>query len=329
MCLFFLAVAVTEAPAYAASSCTAKDREAAQLWGNAYKPEDAYAFGLRVQNLLKAKDLQGIFHLVHGELQNGPRRVFALSKTFDEVFDAGWVNSVLSEKPMCSPVGWRGFMLGRGLIWYKKVDGKWQIFSMNGAAQEEVIPPSVGWKVYGALLRPSCFTRVWESGDNFEEFAERFKVLNYAQFTKQPGAFFGREVKTYTLKRPSWCTDPDDDCKPLSLVKSVSRCSVAPPSVEVRGHEIWTKIDGLEAAYTVLRTIDGDQCSALAPNIGAKCVESYLVQVGEYAGGSMGWDTSYGIYGVFDLDGLGLSVVPLQYFDTRNDALNFVLSKSR
>ena len=38
---------------------------------------------------------------------------------------------------------------------------------------------------------------------------------------------------------------------------------------------------------------------------------SILVKAGDYSGGSMGWDMSYGIYGLFDLDKLGPSIIPL------------------
>ena len=72
--------------------------------------------------------LSGIFSLVQGELQNGPRKEFVANKTFKEVFDEEWILQVLGEDAPCSPIGWRGFMLGKGLIWYNKADDGWAIF---------------------------------------------------------------------------------------------------------------------------------------------------------------------------------------------------------
>ena len=40
--------------------------------------------------------------------------------------------------------------------------------------------------------------------------------------------------------------------------------------------------------------------------------------------GSMGWDMSYGIYGLFDLEKLGPSIVPLIFFENKNKALNYL-----
>ena len=74
----------------------------------------------------------------------------------------------------------------------------------------------------------------------------------------------------------------------------------------------------------IIKKIDEKKCSALAPNINSKCLSSYLVNAGDFSGGSMGWDMSYGIYGLFDLEKLGPSIVPLIFFENKNEALNYV-----
>ena len=38
----------------------------------------------------------------------------------------------------------------------------------------------------------------------------------------------------------------------------------------------------------------------------------------------MGWDMSYGIYGLFDVPEFGTSIVPLVFFENKNSALNFL-----
>ena len=113
-----------------ASQCNKEDREYAEFWDDYYTPDGAYAFGLKVQQFVKNNDLQGIFSLVEGELENGPRKKFVNSKLFKEIFDNEWVELVLSSEPPCSPVGWRGFMLGNGMIWYNKYKIGWKIFSI-------------------------------------------------------------------------------------------------------------------------------------------------------------------------------------------------------
>ena len=115
-----------------ANECSKEDKEYADFWRNYYTPEGAYAFGLKVQSLVSNEDLSGIFSLVQGELQNGPRKAFVANKTFKEVFDEEWISQVLGDNAPCSPMGWRGFMLGNGLIWYNKAEDEWAIFSING-----------------------------------------------------------------------------------------------------------------------------------------------------------------------------------------------------
>jgi len=104
----------------------------AEFWGNYYKPQEAYDFGIKIQNIIKEKDLEGLFELVEGELQSGPRKSFIKDKNFDELFSEEWVTSILSSTPDCSPVGWRGFMLDSGSIWYNVGKKDWAIISMSG-----------------------------------------------------------------------------------------------------------------------------------------------------------------------------------------------------
>ena len=69
----------------------------ADFWGNYYKPHEAYDFGIKIQNIIKEKDLAGLFKLAEGELKSGPRKSFIKDKNFDEIFNEEWVNSILSK----------------------------------------------------------------------------------------------------------------------------------------------------------------------------------------------------------------------------------------
>lgn len=310
-----------------ASVCTLEDEEYANFWDNYYDPEDAYNFGLKIQNFAKEKNLAGIFSLVDGELGNGPRKKYLADKSFEEIFDESWLDKVLSNEPDCTPVGWRGFMLGSGSIWYDKLEQGWRVFSINGGVQEETKTLSIGWRLDGGVIHPFCFSRPWMSGDNFEEFADVFGISDAQNLFSAPGKLFGTKISDYEPLRPSWCSD-SEECKTISLVNEVAACSPKIFKFEIRSESIWLKdsTDGydVEYSYGTLVEFDPQKCSDLAPNIGTKCLESFLVSIGDYSGGSMGWDMSYGIYGLFDVPKFGTSIVPLVFFENKNSALNFL-----
>ena len=324
--LFLVLPIFFNAPA-SASDCSKKAQKQAESRGNYYTPEGARAFGLKVQEFVKANDLAGIFSLVDGELQHGPRKKFIADKSFDEIFDKSWRISVLTHEPDCSPVGWRGFMLGNGKVWYNKSKKGWNIFSINGATVESATIKSVGWTVDEKTMHPLCFIRPWMSGDNFEEFAEFYEIDDLQEMFRAPGQFMGEKISNYEPIKPSWCSD-DGECETISLVGELNQCTPETFEFEDRDGSVWIKVstdDGdIEYEYKVLKEFDAKKCSKLAPGIGVDCQESYLVSIGDYSGGSMGWDTSYGIYGLFDLPNLGPSIVPLIFFQSKNDALNYL-----
>lgn len=115
----------------AASPCTEEDWEYAKFWDNYYEPEEAYAFGAALQRLVTARDVAGLYALAEAEMANGPARARALISEFSDLFSDEWRDLVLAEAPRCSPVGWRGFMLGRGMIWYDMTDAGWRITALN------------------------------------------------------------------------------------------------------------------------------------------------------------------------------------------------------
>ena len=78
-----------------ANEGSSEDQDYSDFWQNYYAPTDAYAFGVKIQNLVSNKDLSGIFSLVQGELQNGPRKQSVTNKTFKEVFNEDWIEQVL------------------------------------------------------------------------------------------------------------------------------------------------------------------------------------------------------------------------------------------
>ena len=136
--IFCLNSSLTLSKENSVSNCSEKDRKYAEFWKNYYDPEEAYNFGETIKKLVKEKNLKGIFNLVEGELTSGPRKDFVNYKKFSDIFSEKWRNRLLESKPPCSPVGWRGFMLDQGSIWFNKDKdaNKWYVFSILGAKKE-------------------------------------------------------------------------------------------------------------------------------------------------------------------------------------------------
>lgn len=119
----------------ASENCSSNAYKTAEFW-EYYDPQEAYDFGEKIKLLLKQKNLVGIYELTGTELASGPRKQFALTKTFDEVIPESLVLKLLEETSPCTPLGWRGFTLN-DLIWYNKTDNGWRIFSIKSPLTEE------------------------------------------------------------------------------------------------------------------------------------------------------------------------------------------------
>lgn len=171
-------------------------------------------------------------------------------------------------------------------------------------------------EVESRVLHPDCFTYEWMSSDNFEEFEEVFQIKQN-DFRRFPGKAFGTEITNYHPIQPSWNKNGFVSHETISLIQPVEKC--APRLFQVTDTDTGvyvqnsTEFGQIEQMYEVLKRVSYSHCSALAPDIGAPCIEAFEIKVGEYSGGSMGWDIRRGTYGLFDLHELGLSVVPLAY----------------
>ena len=169
-----------------------------------------------------------------------------------------------------------------------------------------------GWVVNGKTLHPDCFVTEWMSSDNFEEFEDRFGILNTDNFRRNSGEYFGREISDYHPIEASW-----DRRETVALIQALDSCSSTKFENKAvdGGVHIVTSFDSydLQQRYKILNPVSLDQCSSMAPDIGSVCIESYRMEVGEYSGGSMGWDIRKGTYGLFNLPSIGMAIVPLRY----------------
>ena len=356
LAVFLGSAGVTLGKEKSISKCSNKDREYAKFWDNYYDPEDAYEFGRKIKKLVKDKNLEGLFTLVEGELTSGPRKRFIKGKKFSDIFSNDWRNDLLTSDSPCSPVGWRGFMLARGSVWFNRKDGKWHIFSIIGARKEDIREANIpiGWTTTEGLIPPQCFVKEWVSSDNFEEFEDKYKIpkedcrsvklgsrkLTFCQstnFRKNPGMYLGKEISSLDGITPGW-----DDKERITLVAPVDLCfkgSVIagtignPMKLSVKSNkkskEIESKICSSETscteyAYSILTNVPLNKCQELAPNLTGQCRQSFLIAVGNYSGGSRGWDYGYNIYGLFSFKDKRRFIVPLKTFRKKNDAINYI-----
>jgi len=276
----------------------------------------ACLFGQRIKDTVRNKDLDGLFSLaIDGELSWGPRRSFVKDKEFEQIFDQDWIDKVLSHPP--NSVGWRGWMIAHGHVWYKNVNGEFKIVSINGDVKEETpndLP--IGWRYKGKILPYDSFTKEWISSDNFEAFEEHFKIkTKNVDFRRNPGKYFGKEIGHLNPIEAPW-----RDGFYVEIAVAIDSINFDQPfetesPYEAFGRGIFTKrSDYDETFYTILGEIKKEHCSELAPNLKGKCKESYVLWLGDYGGGSIGYLFIAGIFGLFELENGKEYIVPLKYF---------------
>ena len=61
--IIFLTFLICHSPSMA-SNCTSEDIETAEFWNNYYEPQEAYDFGIKIQNIVQEKDLKSLFEFV-------------------------------------------------------------------------------------------------------------------------------------------------------------------------------------------------------------------------------------------------------------------------
>lgn len=286
-----------------------------------YDPDAAYAFGLRIQAAVRARDLTAFFSLVDGELLRGPRRRFAVGRAFGEVFPDSWRTEILDSEVPRHPVGWRGFMLANGALWYQECrDDVFSIHRVNDWVPEEFPPVPTGWRVGDDLLSPECFVTKLTSGENYRAFRNEFSTPD--DLFSHPGRYFGDPIH------------PFESVDGYSLWRRTSDCIAAPGSIRTENSTIVHEQDdsrtdgGFVPAieYTILAEVPEAHCRELAPNLPGTCLESYLVLVADYSsrGGSM---TSVlccqpNIYGLFMMGDGERIIFPLRNFRSENLARN-------
>ena len=299
---FYLSIIFTLAfmPAAFANPCETPEQQA------------AYEFGLEIQDSVKNRDIGHLFSLVDGELKNGPRKADLQNiNQFDDIFPKEWQEAVIEGEPSCTPVGWRGYMLAQGNIWYDFLNDSWQIFAINGANDISAgqLSDTSGWIYEGRMIPHSCFIYETLSSDNFNSLKKRYKISDDDYF-KANVVLYLDSIIPFDRER--------------ALVPLLNECNGDVKAYIKRDQDLINYSDGLIQGYEIVAEIEPEQCQYLAPHVDAVCQQSYLMNIYYDTGGSIGRPKNYGIYGLFKSDRDQLYIAPLMYFPTRNDALNFI-----
>ena len=183
---------------------------------------------------------------------------------------------------------------------------------------------SAGWEYKGKILPNQSFTKEWLSSDNFEEFEEHFKIetkdcwtsekygfthCRSEDFRNNPGKYFGKEIKDLD---PIKAWD-----RYISLAVSIDAINFNQPH-QIKNHGygegIFQKIEHIEMFYKIIGEVNTEHCMELAPNLSGICKQSYALWVGDWHGGSIGYQFEAGIYGLFELENGKEYIIPLKYF---------------
>ena len=194
----------------------------------------------------------------------------------------------------------------------------------------------------------------WLSSDNFEAFQTAYNIPNKAcgseslsttqttvckagTFRENPGLYLGKTIPTLNAITPTWSAHekiilaaPLDECLNGSVIdgrmNAPQKLTLAedPATRRITSRLCEEDVYCTDYAYGVLGQIPTQTCTELAPHLKAKCESAYLLEVGDYSGGTIGWQFRYIVYGLFTFQDEQRYVVPLKTFPTKNDGLNYL-----
>ena len=340
-------------------------KDIADQWG--YDPEEAYAFGLKIQDAVRERNLAAFFSLVDGELDYGPRRKYVENKDFHEIFPDSWRTAILNDEPPCTPVGWRGFMLGPG-PWYRAP-------SEAGRAPPTLVldGPSLWYKAPSKEYEeypdrenyPDDKTHLedlelWEQGKPLKHRpaakqgtkpaagpakqpggSDTFRIVKVHDWVpeKFPPVPVGWKVDDRLL--PPTCFEyesdsgdpiyPFDDNTAVSRWRNVGDCAqdLDPDQLQISDSTV-EYVYPTRGHESLRYRILADISPNLCQDLAPNLPGKCLESYlvdVDYCGGSMGCRGPYAIYGMFQMQDGERIIFPLKNFDTENLARNFLDSK--
>jgi len=168
----------------------------------------------------------------------------------------------------------------------------------HGEAVRTSVPTP--WRHEGVGIKPNCFTTYWNSGDNYETFADHYGFgeygdAEYDEFVINPASFIGKEIPVDAVLDP-WSPSP-----PIYLSPSLSEC-----------HNFEDRLGPMK--YEAYGVYDLAKCGELTAHIDGTCVGMKLVKVdGPFGYSNIQSHTA--LYALIDSGETGLThVVPLINF---------------
>ena len=284
----------------------------------------------------KEKDVSKIADMVAERTHNGPSQAYVRKSIFDDLFSNETRERIISLEgtaDQCVPMGYKGSMIGGGMIWLEYVPEDWtddvQVISLNIA--EPITTNAIKAKnsfleSKSGPLHPNCFSYLWFSSDNYKVVSEYYGIDDWRDLSKRPGMFFGQKITDFELVETGW-----DRTKVLHIGYKTSQCTISQDKafLDAEYGVISKTCDSVCAfnAYKLLYKIPLEKCNELASNFQANCISSYLVRVSsgdEDPYTSMHIKNSWAIYGVFESKEHGEVIFPLINFSRKDEALEYL-----
>ena len=169
-----------------------------------------------------------------------------------------------------------------------------------------------GWKLNQSIIHPNCFFNDGFSGNFNSEFVNYFAINDYDNFIKNPGLYFGKEIRDFKPIKPSWCKEKD--CEKISLITDLKKC------LAIYDPKNIVKIDYFIDGYELIKKVKVETCNKLTPNLKLSCSQSFLISIGNYR-----LKPTVGIYGLFYKNEEPI-LVPIKFFENENVGINFIES---
>tara|TARA_B100000686_G_C16694175_1_gene919478 strand:- start:668 stop:1327 length:660 start_codon:yes stop_codon:yes gene_type:complete len=186
------------------------------------------------------------------------------------------------------------------------------------------------WEYENKVLHPYCFQTEWASSDNVQEFYEQFmgikenyyRTKEFEDFSLNIGKYWGKNITTFEPIRASWGEE-------IELAVSMESCLTKNSnefgfkSKVVRwgiNHDEWvtSSEERDEYSYKILKEISLEQCQNMAPYIEGQCVQSNLLNIFDWGGGSASW-SSFQIFGLFKMSNNDEYIFPLKRFRSEDE----------
>jgi len=258
-------------------------------------------------------------------------------KTFEDVFTEEWRTDILTHKAPCEEGRKRDFAIAWGAIRFAKLIGDtWSLIGVSAPKNLEPKQPATqaGWWLNGKVIPPTCFVRIWRSGDNYEHMTEKFSIDRLGTLRWYPGSVLGKEIPTVDPIETDWpgsefiVLTPDLD---LCFEYRIMGGQIVEPQVgtlKIEEHRVmfWQGYDfsPYGTHYTVIGDVSVEACQAQAPYFSGICIDAKIVDVQTRHRGSMPDPGDIQLYGLFRMPDGKKVMAPLELFPTVNDALNYI-----